>query len=92
MASSSSSQEVNLGLAKQKVWLVKVPKFVAEAWEASEDGAEVAQLTSGGEGDWRLTLDPATNPALSELVFRERKNRTDLAVFSSTTSPFFSRI
>ena len=28
------SKGVDLSLAEQKVWLVKVPKFVAEAWEA----------------------------------------------------------
>ena len=85
---ASSFKEVNLELTEQKVWLVKVPKFVAEAWEASEEGTEVATLTPGGKGDWKLTLDPATNPVLSDLVLRERKTATDLAVFSSTASSF----
>ena len=90
---ASSFKEVNLDLAERKVWLVKVPKFVAEAWEASDDGAEVAKLTSGGKGDdWKLTLDPATNPVLSDFVFRERKNAADMAVFSTTASSCFSNL
>ena len=100
----SSSKDVNLDLAKKKVWLVKVrpkgslescfiisgfevcnfgdvlfkisnqkvPKFVAEAWEASEDGAEVAKLTTsvGGKDGWKLTLDPSTTSGLSNFVLK----------------------
>ena len=83
---ASSFKEVNLDLAEQKVWLVKVPKYVAKAWEASEDGAEVAKLTSGGKGDWKLTLDPSRNPMMSDFVLRERKVRADMAVFSTSAS------
>lgn len=50
----------------------KVPKFVAEAWEASDDGAEVAKLTTsgGGKGEWKLTLDPSTTAGLSDFVLK----------------------
>merc|ERR1719471_993025 len=88
---SSSAKEVNLDLARKKVWLVKVPKFVAEAWEASEDGAEVARLTAppsgGGQKGWKLTLDPSTSTSgLSTFVIKERKSCQDVAVFSTTSS------
>ena len=50
----------------------KVPKFVAEAWEASEDGAEVAKLTTsgGGKGGWKLKLDPSTTSGLADFVLK----------------------
>ena len=56
-------------------FIFKVPKFVAEAWEASEDGAEVARLTAppsgGGEKGWKLTLDPSTTTSgLSNFVLK----------------------
>ena len=56
-------------------FILKVPKFVAEAWEASEDGAEVARLTAppsgGGENGWKLTLDPSTaTSGLSTFVLK----------------------
>ena len=49
-----------------------MPKFVAEAWEASDDGAEVAKLTTsgGGKGEWKLTLDPSTTAGLSDFVLK----------------------
>lgn len=85
---ASSIKEVNLEVASKKVWLVKVPKFVAEAWEASDDGAEVAKLTTsgGGKGEWKLTLDPSTTAGLSDFVLKERKTAQDMAVFSTTTT------
>ena len=48
---------------------------MAEAWEASEDGAEVARLTAppsgGGEKGWKLTLDPSTaTSGLSTFVLK----------------------
>ena len=48
---------------------------MAEAWEASEDGAEVARLTAppsgGGEKGWKLTLDPSTTTSgLSTFVLK----------------------
>ena len=48
---------------------------MAEVWEASEDGAEVARLTAppsgGGEKGWKLTLDPSTSTSgLSSFVLK----------------------
>ena len=67
-------KEVNLELAKQKVWLVKVPKFVAEVWDAAGECSEVASVATLGRGEWKLTLEDETS---SEFALKERKRTPD---------------
>ena len=41
-------QDVDLNNANRGVWLVKVPKYIADRWERAKDGTDVGQLRIQG--------------------------------------------
>jgi len=43
-AKKKSDKDVDLNNANRGVWLVKVPKYIADRWERAKDGTDVGQL------------------------------------------------
>ena len=41
-------KDVDLSNANRGVWLVKVPKYIADRWEGAKDGADVGKLRIQG--------------------------------------------
>lgn len=44
MSSSTSEKDLDLGHADRGVWLVKVPKYIANKWDRAPGNIEVAKL------------------------------------------------
>jgi len=69
-----SDKDVDLTNQKRDVWLVKVPKYIADRWESSDSGTNVGTIcikprTAGGGG-------PDVKFKLSESVAKERTPAT----------------
>jgi len=65
-----SDKDVDLTNQKRDVWLVKVPKYIADRWESSADGTNVGTIQI------RPRIGPGSGPEvsfkLSEAVAKER--------------------
>ena len=45
---SKNKGDVDLSHSARGVWLVKVPKYIADRWERAKDGTDVGQLRIQG--------------------------------------------
>lgn len=87
-------KELDLSNAGRGVWLVKVPKYIANKWEKAPSTSEVGKLTiskhHGQKAQVSLTLSDAVLTDADERIPKE--HRLDVSVVNHQTLGVFSHI
>lgn len=88
-----NEKEVDLSNAGRGVWLVKVPKYIANKWEKAAGGTDVGKLTitkhSGRKAQISMTLpDAILNGENDEKI--PKQHQLDLSMMNTQTLGVFS--
>lgn len=94
-AAGSIDKELDLSNAGRGVWIVKVPKYIANRWEKASSTSEVGKLKihkqPGQKAQVSLTLSDAVMN-LDTLERIPREHRLDVSVVTKQTLGVFSHM